>query len=276
VIPLTGERVISLAKVDEFSSVGIFVSDHKKARDFYTKKLGLKVVGGMAGWEYVELGVSKTGKDAVLNLWTPKAWGLSAKEAKKRVGVITGVGFRTANLAKTVESLRRKGVKVETWDEPSGESMATVYDPDGNALFITGPKRSRSKKAGIEALEFVTISSRNSRRTGAFFQKALGMRKSGTGFAYYRVGGKGTALMPFTPRKAMYEDLASYKSDMAAIGEDTAIMMSTNDIYGLEKKLLGQGVKFRSRAKVQDWGGISAEFYDPDKNVYMLYQSEDR
>lgn len=262
-----------MVKVKELSSVGIFVNNHKRARDFYTKKLGLKVVGGMADWGYVELAASQKAPGAVLNLWTPKDWGMSAKEAKKKVGVTTGVGFRTKNLDATVASLRRKGVKVDTWQEPSGYKMATVYDQDKNALFLTGPSRPRTKKAGIEALEFVTISSRNASKSGAFFSKALGMKKSGGRMPFYRLSSAGTAVMPFTPSKDMYDDPKDYKSDMAAIGEDTAIMFETRDIYALEKRLLKQGVKFRSRAKEQDWGGISANFFDPDRNEYMLYQS---
>jgi len=65
----------------------------------------------MPAWGYVELAVKKGGPDAILNLWTPKAWGLSAKEAKKKVGVTTGVGFSTDNFEATVASLRRRASK---------------------------------------------------------------------------------------------------------------------------------------------------------------------
>lgn len=262
-----------MAKIDKLSSVGIFVSNHKRARDFYTKKLGLKVVGGMPEWGYIELAVRKGGKDAVLNLWTPKAWGLSAKEAKKKVGVTTGVGFSTDNFDATVAALRRKGVEVDTWDEDEGYSMATVHDPDGNGLFITSEGKKSTKRAGLTGLSFVTISSRNSKRSGAFFQKALGMRKSGGEFATYRLSPGGTALMPFTPRRAMYKRASDYKADLAAIGEDTAIMFSTRDAQGLEKQLRRRGVKFESPMAKQEWGGISANIYDPDKNLYMVYES---
>jgi len=265
-----------MAKVKSLSNVGIFVSNQKRARDFYTKKLGLKVVGGMLDWGYVELAVKKGGKDALLNLWTPKAWGLSAKEAKKKVGVTTGVGFSTDNFEGTVASLKKKGVKVETWEEAEGYKMATVYDPDKNSLFITSGTRSKSKKPGLKALDFVTISSRNSKKAGAFFQKSLGMKKEGDDFATYRLSSGGTALMPFTPRKSMYRSTADYKADLAAIGEDTAIMLATNDAYGLEKDLRRKGVKFESPMEEQDWGGISANIFDPDKNKYMVYQPRRR
>ncbi len=265
-----------MPKMEALSNVGIFVTNQKRARDFYTKKLGLKVIGGMPEWGYLELAVKRGGKDAVLNLWTPKAWGLSAKEAKKKVGVTTGIGFSTDNFEGTVAALRRKGVKVDTWDEGEGYHMATVHDPDGNGLFISADRKKSSKRPGITGLDFVTISSRNSKRTGAFFKNALGMKKVGREWAVYRFSPNGTALMPFTPKKSNYERLADYKADMAAIGEDTAIMFSTKDAFGLEKQLKRRGVKFQSPMAKQDWGGISANIFDPDKNLYMVFQPRGR
>jgi catechol 2,3-dioxygenase-like lactoylglutathione lyase family enzyme len=261
-----------MAKVDSISNVGIFVTNQKRARDFYTKKLGLKVVGGMPDWGYLELAVKKGGKDAVLNLWTPKAWGLSAKDAKKKVGVTTGVGFSTDNFEGTVESLRKKGVKVDTWSEGEDYHMATVHDPDGNGLFISSDTKKSKKRPGITGLDFVTISSRNSKRSGAFFQKALGLKKVGRDWAVYKASAGGTSLMPFTPKKSNYKRVSDYKADLAAIGEDTAIMLSTKDPYGLEKQLKKRGVKFESPMEQQDWGGISANIFDPDGNKYMLFK----
>jgi catechol 2,3-dioxygenase-like lactoylglutathione lyase family enzyme len=261
-----------MAKVDAISNVGIFVSNQKRARDFYTKKLGLKVVGGMPDWGYLELAVKKGGKDAVLNLWTPKAWGLSAKEAKKKVGVTTGIGFSTDNFEGTVALLRKRGVKVDVWSEGEGYHMASVKDPDGNAFFISADAKSSKKKAGVTALDFVTISSRNSKRSGAFFQRALGLKKVGRDWAVYRATPGGTALMPFTPKKSNYERVSDYKADLAAIGEDTAIMLKTKSAYTLEKELKKKGVKFETKMEPQDWGGVSANIFDPDRNKYMLFQ----
>jgi catechol 2,3-dioxygenase-like lactoylglutathione lyase family enzyme len=259
-----------MAKVDAISNVGIFVSNQKRARDFYTKKLGLKVVGGMPDWGYLELAAKKGGKDAVLNLWTPKAWGLSAKEAKEKVGVTTGIGFGTDNFEGTVAALKKKGVKVDVW---AGDDyhMATVHDPDGNGLFIAADKKSSKKKPGITRLDWVTISTRNSARSGAFFKK-LGMKKSGGEWGTYSASPGGTALMPFTPKRSNYENAKDYKADLAAIGEDTAIMLRIKNAKAAEKELKRRGVKFESPMEAQDWGGISANILDPDGNKYMLYQ----
>lgn len=261
-----------MTKVDEISNVGILVKNQKRSIDFYTKKLGLKKLTSMPEFGYVELRAKKNGKDAVLNLWEPAAWGMSAKDAKKKIGQITGVAFSTPNLDATVAQLKKKGVKVDVWNEGDDYRMATVYDPDGNGLFLTGPKRPRTKRAGIDSLEFVTISSRNSKKTGAFFEKALGLKKDGDEWAYYRATAKGTALMPFTPKKSNYKDPADYKADMAAIGEETGIMMTTSDVYKLEKSLIKKGVKIADPAKPRDWGQISADVLDPDQNLYTVFE----
>src|SRR5882672_293510 len=121
---------IQMTKVDEISNVGILVKNQKRSIDFYTKKLSLKKLTSMPEFGYVELRAKKNGKDAVLNLWEPKAMGISAKEAKKKIGQITGVGFSTPNLDATVAQLKKKGVKVDVWNEGDDYRMATVYDPD--------------------------------------------------------------------------------------------------------------------------------------------------
>ena len=260
-----------MAKVDAVSNVGIFVSNQKRARDFYTKKLGLKVVGGMPDWGYLEMAVKKGGRDAVLNLWTPKAWGLSPKEAKSKVGVTTGVGFHADNFEGTIAQLRRRGVKVDVWSEGDGWYMATVHDPDGNGLFISSDAKTSKKKPGLTRLDYVTISSRSTKRAGEFFKK-LGLKKAGGEWAVYRASPGGTALMPFTVKRSNYERVSDYRADLAAIGEDTAIMLKTKSAYTLEKELRKRGVKFESKMEPQDWGGVSANIFDPDRNKYMLFQ----
>ena len=265
-----------MARIKSISNVGIFVSNQKRAQDFYTKKLGMKVVGGMPEWGYVELAVKKGGKDAVLNLWTPKAWGLSAAEAKKRVGGITGIALGTSDFEGTVAALRKKRVKVDAWREAEDWEMATVYDPDGNGLFITPTHKKSPKRKGITGLEWVTISTRNARTAGKFFQNVMGMKKAGDEWSVYRVGNQGTSLMPFTPNPKNYENKRDYKNDMAAIGEDTAIMFATDDAFAMEKAMKAKGAKFDEPVKQQDWGGISGNFKDPSGNIYMLFQPRKR
>jgi predicted enzyme related to lactoylglutathione lyase len=88
----------------------------------------------------------------------------------------------------------------------------------------------------------------------------------------YRLAPGGTALTPFTPKAEFYKDPKEFENDMAHIGENTSIMFSTKDIYGVQDRLLGNGVRFHRKAKKADWGGIDAEFFDPDDNRYALIQ----
>jgi len=48
-------------------------------------------------------------------------------------------------------------------------------------------------------------------------------------------------------------------------------MFETKDAYALEKELRRKGVKFETKMQEQDWGGISANIFDPDrKQVHGL------
>lgn len=263
-----------MAKIESISHVGVFVRDQKKAKDFYTKKLGLAVRSSIPKMGYLALGATKGGKDASLNLWqpTPEMWGSEYENALKQIGVVTGIGFLTTNLEKTIETLKSKGVKVEG---PGEEGMATVYDPDGNSVFVFEPPKPKVRRAGLRSLEFVTIASRDANRTGEFFTKALGMKSKKLpqeGMTEYRLSPDGTALTPFTPSLESYKDPKDYENDMAHIGENTSIMFSTKDIYGVQDRLKGRGVRFHRKATKADWGGIDAEFFDPDDNRYALIQ----
>jgi catechol 2,3-dioxygenase-like lactoylglutathione lyase family enzyme len=261
-----------MAKLDSFSSVGIFTKDLKRARTFYTQKVGLKVRSEMPEFGYLELGTTKKGRDAGLNIWEPASWGPDAKEFAGKIGGPTGVGFWTANLDKAVAALKRKRVKVEKWDA-DGYSMATFYDPDGNGLFLTGPQRPRSQSGALVRLDFVTIAARDRRAVGRFFEGAFGMRKGGgSDFAEYRLAPSGTALMPFTPDKEMYEDPAEYKADMAAIGEHTACMFVTRDIAGFAKALKKRRGAVLSGPEKADWGGLEMRVADPSGNKYLVTQ----
>src|SRR5512136_1132222 len=104
-----------MVKIDSLSNVGVFVRDYRKAKEFYTKKLGLKVRSATPKWEYLALGATKTGADASLNVWRPtrEMWGEDYVDAEKSIGIVTGIGFLTTKLDATILALRRRKVKVE-------------------------------------------------------------------------------------------------------------------------------------------------------------------
>ncbi len=263
-----------MAKIESLSHVGVYVRDQKKSKEFYTKKLGLAVRSSMPRMGYLALGATKGGKDASLNLWqpTPEMFGPEYENAVKQIGGITGIGFMTSNLEKTIATLKSKGVRVQ---EPGEEGMATVFDPDGNAFFVFEHPKPKVRRAGLQSLEFVTIASRNADKAGEFFTKSLGMKSKKLpqeGMTEYRLSRGGTALTPFTPSREFYTDQQDYENDLAHIGENTSILFSTKDIYVVQDQLVSRGVRFRQKAKKADWGGIDAEFFDPDDNRYGLIQ----
>jgi catechol 2,3-dioxygenase-like lactoylglutathione lyase family enzyme len=264
-------------KIDSLSNVGVFVRDHKKAKEFYTKKLGLKVRSSIPKWQYLEVGATKGGEDASLNLWKPtrEMWGDAYDEAKKSIGVVTGIGFLTTNIEATIAPLRRKNVKVEGPGPAGRAQIASVYDPDGNSLFVLEPPKPKVRRQGLLALQWVTVASRDAARTGEFFTKALGMKggvSDDEGMHFYSLSRRGTALMPFTPNKEMYDDPKDYEDDLSHIGENTSVMFTTKNIHRLQDELLARGVRFSQKAEKAAWGGIEAEFLDPDGNRYALIQ----
>lgn len=267
-----------MAKLVRLTEVGIFTKNQKLSKEFYTRKLGLKVRSEMPEIQYVQLGTTKGGADAGLDIWQPvKQWGEPMYSAGlNSVGSVTGIGYSTGNLAKTVEDLSRKGVKIET----EAEGFARFWDPDRNVSFLVEQERPKVRRSGVNKIEWMTVAVRNAAKTGEFYEKKLGLRaktiRGGEGegdFKIYRVSPDQTSIMPFTPAREMYDNPSDYEEDLAHIGEDTSMAWEVDDIYAYQKKLLAKGVKFAMKAEEQkDWGGIAAKIYDPDKNIYVLFQ----
>ena len=260
------------------SSVGIFTKDQRKSREFYVRKLGLKVRDAKPKLGYLALGATKGGEDASLDVWQPDpAWGPAYDSSLKSVGEVTGIGFLTANLAKTVDGLRRRKVDLEVAKESDGEEYARIKDPDGNVFFASEDPKAAVKRPGLSRMEFVTVVSRDATRAREFFTKALGLkaRKSG-GFDAFRLSARGTSITPFTPVKENYEDPADYDADMAHVGENTSIMFETGNIVKAQDDLMARGVRFQQKAKREEWGGMQAKFLDTDDNVYSLIEPQPR
>src|SRR5881409_2120131 len=203
-------------------------------------------------------------------------WGKEMYESRlKMIGGVTGIGFITNDLKRTIADLKKKGTKTAVDGE--SQTFGRFSDPDGNVLFLAQPAKPKIRRAGVSALGFVTVASRDSKKTGEFFRRALGMRKQRAesdeeGFDSYQLSPKATAITPFTPRKEIYDNPADFDADMAHIGEETGVGFTTSDIYRLQEQLLAKGVRFKEKAEAQDWGGIRARFFDPDDNVYALVE----
>ncbi len=53
-------------------------------------------------------------------------------------------------------------------------------------------------------------------------------------------------------------------------GRETGIVLDTDDINEFHKRLSSKGVKFTLPPKKQPWGGIVANFVDPDGNELQV------
>lgn len=266
-----------MAGLGSLDSVSVFVKDRKRAREFYTRKVGLKVREEDRRLGLLLLGATATGSDASLAVWQPdrERWGEGYDEAAASIGTVTGIGLATRDMERTIAGMKRRGVELRGY-EPDG-TFANLVDPDGNVVFIVGPRNEKPRRAGLFALTFVTVVSRDSDRAGAWFTEALGMRRvpvpgDGDGFVGYRLSPRETMIGPFTPEKGSYDNPSDYDADMAHIGEYTGIVFSTQDIHGAQEALMGRGVRFAQKAEPTAWGGWDASFLDPDDNEYTLIQ----
>ena len=113
-------------------TVGIYVSDQGRAVDFYVDALGFEVRRRMemgANAEWVE--VAPPGAETCLVIY-PRD--LMPDWAERKSSLV----FHCAEVAETVEKLRRRGVKIamEPGDLPWG-TFAAIEDQDGNLLGLT-------------------------------------------------------------------------------------------------------------------------------------------
>jgi len=264
-----------MAAIDRLLFVGYYASDQTAAKDFFTKKIGLKVRAYQPKVGYLELAATATGPDAAIAPWQPSPqMGEGYEAARKRIGEITGIGFSTNDLGKTVAAWKKRGVSVEMEEQEDMGPFARFQDPDGNTFFAAGPAKPRVRTAGITGLSWVTVVTRDTKRAAGFYTNALGMKGSGIGgYTSYRLTSKGTGVMPFTPSPDMYADPSMVEKDLAHVGEDTSITFSTKDIHAAQDFLLSRGVRFKWKAVQRPWGGWTASFYDADDNVYWLLQA---
>ena len=127
----------------------IAVTDLKRAREFYGKKLGLR-----------ELGTEMPEGDLVFACGDHQ---LYLYERNKPSGsTATLCSFETDNLETTVEELRGKGIRFEEYDTPEIQTkngiatlgpikVAWFKDPDGNILAVGNPVQIRPRGTEVEA-----------------------------------------------------------------------------------------------------------------------------
>jgi catechol 2,3-dioxygenase-like lactoylglutathione lyase family enzyme len=114
--------------------VSIAVRDQSKALEFYTKKLGFRILTDQpfdGNQRWIELGVG--GADTRVVLFTPQG-------QEDRIGTFSNVVFQTDDVQKTYEELAARGVEFQQppKKEPWGTS-AIFKDQDGT-LFVLSTK----------------------------------------------------------------------------------------------------------------------------------------
>jgi len=109
--------------------IQVFVSDIEKAKKWYTKVLGMKLVKEYPDFKCILLKLGKIEFD--IGVPDP-CWGEGWDKVK--VGGRTPIFFETDNIKKTYKKLKDKGVKFveELSERPWGELKAVFSDPDGN------------------------------------------------------------------------------------------------------------------------------------------------
>ncbi len=265
-----------MARILSLGDVGIFTKNQEAAREFYTEKAGLKVREAMPEFGYLALGTTEEGPDASIDVWQPTSdWSEDEyEEGLRSIGIVTGLGFLTGDLEKTVQDMASRGVKVEK----ESKTFARFWDVDGNTLFIQEEREAKGAGPGLTSLGWVTVVTRNEGKAREFFE-SLGLEsakvpgeEAGEDYTIYRASPEGTAIMPFTPVAEMYDDPSEYESDVGHIGENTSIMFLTDDAYAIQDELISKGIAFRRKAEERPWGGIAMRVYDSDKNQYMIVQ----
>lgn len=108
-------------------NIVVFVNDLEKAKEFYTKKLGLPLAG-----ESQMMMEFFPGKGTTMGI----ALALQ-DDARKLVGRHTGITLQVKGIVKLCDRLKEDGVQfVEPLEVSPWGKMAVVADPDGNQLAL--------------------------------------------------------------------------------------------------------------------------------------------
>lgn len=111
--------------------VGIPVRDQQRALEFYTEKLGFRVVTDQPfddKQRWIELGIGRSGTGVVL--FTPPG-------QEDRIGAFTSISFVADDVKATWRELAAKGVVfIQEPEEADWGTAAIFSDPDGNQFVL--------------------------------------------------------------------------------------------------------------------------------------------
>jgi catechol 2,3-dioxygenase-like lactoylglutathione lyase family enzyme len=111
--------------------VGVPVRDQQRALEFYTTKLGFRVITDQPfddTQRWIELGIGRGGAGIVL--FTPPG-------QENRIGQFTGISLVADDVNKTYKELSAKGVNfVQKPSKADWGTFAMFADPDGNQFVL--------------------------------------------------------------------------------------------------------------------------------------------
>src|SRR5437899_12271144 len=91
----------------------------------------------MPKWGYMAVGATKGGEDAALTPWQPvPEWGTEMYESRlKMIGGVTGIGFISNDLKRTIADLKKRGTK--TAIDGDSQEYGRFTDPVDKDLFLS-------------------------------------------------------------------------------------------------------------------------------------------
>ena len=115
-------------------AVRVFVRDWERAVRFYTETLGMKTTFADAEMGWAELGTGEA--HLAIERW-PEG---ESDDEEELVGRYVGVSLTVADVQKSYETLRERGVEflAPPSQQPWGGVLASFRDPEGNVLTLLG------------------------------------------------------------------------------------------------------------------------------------------
>jgi catechol 2,3-dioxygenase-like lactoylglutathione lyase family enzyme len=114
--------------------VSIPVRDQDRALEFYTRKLGMRVVTDSpfdSAQRWIELGIPRAETKVVL---------FTAAGQERMIGGFMNITFVTADVEDTVRELKARGVEfVQDAQKADWGTSAVFKDPDGNQFVLSSP-----------------------------------------------------------------------------------------------------------------------------------------
>lgn len=111
--------------------VGIPVRDQDRALEFYTSKLGFRVITDQPfndKQRWIELGIGRTGTGVVL--FTPDGH-------EDRIGTFSSISFVADDVEATCKELKARGVTfIQEPEKADWGTAAIIADPDGNQFVL--------------------------------------------------------------------------------------------------------------------------------------------